>query len=144
MSRAARAAPATTVTILALESAAQMPAQREEVAEALEEGIALVDGAMLTEAVDTGGAGLSLQCVRVRFEPGAAARGQFTVTPVAGSEFSLEADAVVPSIGQDPDLAPLHGALEIDGALLQDGRRARRRASSASTPAATSRAWRAS
>ena len=106
------------VTILALESAAQMPAQREEVAEALEEGIALVDGAMLTEAVDTGSAGLALKCVRVRFEAGAA-RGQFTVTPVAGSEFSLAADAIVPSIGQDPDLAPLAGALETDGALRE-------------------------
>ncbi len=105
------------VTILALESVSQMPAQPEEIAEALEEGIALVDGAMLTEAIDRGGAGLELKCVRVRFESGAA-RGQFTVTPVAGSEFSLEADAVVPSIGQDPDLAPLSSMLAADGALL--------------------------
>ncbi len=110
------------VTILALENVAQMPAQREEVAEALEEGIALVDGAMLTEAIDTGSAGLSLECVRVRFEAGAP-RGQFTVTPVAQSEFSLEADAIVPSIGQDPDLAPLSAALEAEGALLKADRR---------------------
>jgi len=106
------------VTILALESVAQMPAQRDEVAEALEEGIALSDGAMLTEVVDMGGAGLSLKCVRVRFEAGIP-RGQFTVTPVAGSEFSLGADAIVPSIGQDPDLAPLSAALEADGALIK-------------------------
>ena len=106
------------VTILALESAARMPAQREEVAEALEEGIALIDGAMLTEAVDSGGAGLSLKCMRVRFEPGAG-RGQFTVTPVAAGEFALAADAVIPSIGQDPELAPLEGALETDGALVK-------------------------
>jgi len=110
------------VTILALESVGEMPAQREEVAEALEEGIALRDGAMLTEAVDTGGMGLSLKCVRVRFEAGAS-RGQFTVTPVAGSEFSLAADAIVPSIGQDPDLAPIKAALEADGALLKVDRR---------------------
>ncbi len=38
------------VTILALESVSQMPAQREEVVEAIEEGVALIDGAMLTEA----------------------------------------------------------------------------------------------
>ncbi len=106
------------VTILALESASQMPAQREEVAEALEEGIALVDGAMLTEAIDRGSAGLSLRCVRVRFEAGER-RGQFTATPLADSEFSLEADAIVPSIGQDPDLAPVHAVLEADGALLK-------------------------
>ena len=110
------------VTILALESASQMPAQRGEVAEAMEEGVALVDGAMLTEAIDTGSAGLSLKCVRVRFEAGTP-RGQFTVTPVAESEFLLEADAIVPSIGQDPDLAPLAGTLEADGALLKADQR---------------------
>jgi len=106
------------VTILTLESVAQMPAQREEVAEALEEGVVLVDGAMLTDTVDLGSAGLSLKCVRVRFEAGAS-RGQFTVTPLAGSEFWLESDAIVPSIGQDPDLAPLSATLETDGALLK-------------------------
>ncbi len=106
------------VTILALESAAQMPAQREEVAEALEEGITLVDRAMLTEAAESGSTGLALQCVRVRFEAGQR-RGEFTVAPVDGSEFSLEADAIVPSIGQDPDLAPMEAALEADGALLK-------------------------
>lgn len=106
------------VTILALESASQMPAQREEVAEALEEGIALSAGAMLTEAIDRGSAGLSLRCVRVRFEAGEG-RGRFTATPLADSEFSLEADAIVPSIGQDPDLAPVHAVLEADGGLLK-------------------------
>jgi NADPH-dependent glutamate synthase beta subunit-like oxidoreductase len=110
------------VTILALEGVAQMPAQREEVAEALEEGIALVDGAMLTQAIDTGRRGLVLCCVRVRFEAGAT-RGQFTVTPIADSEFSIEADAIVPAIGQDPDLAPIEAALEADGALLRADQR---------------------
>jgi NADPH-dependent glutamate synthase beta subunit-like oxidoreductase/Pyruvate/2-oxoacid:ferredoxin oxidoreductase delta subunit len=106
------------VTILALESASQMPAQHDEIAEAIEEGIVLVDGAMLTEAIDMGSAGLALKCVRVRFEAGAQ-RWQFTVTPVPDSQFSLEADAVIPSVGQDPDLAPLRPALEPDGALLK-------------------------
>jgi NADPH-dependent glutamate synthase beta subunit-like oxidoreductase/Pyruvate/2-oxoacid:ferredoxin oxidoreductase delta subunit len=108
------------VTILALESRAQMPAQHEEVAEALEEGIALRDGAMLTAVREQGSAGQRLDCVRVRFEPGAL-RGQFTVTPLAGSEFTLDADAVMPSIGQDPDLTPLEGTLAADGALLKVG-----------------------
>ena len=108
------------VTILALESASQLPAQREEIDEALEEGIALVDGAMLTAAAEDDRGGLVLTCVRVRFERGAE-RGQFTVTPIAASEFSLAADALIPSIGQDPDLAPVHGALEADGALVEGG-----------------------
>jgi NADPH-dependent glutamate synthase beta subunit-like oxidoreductase/Pyruvate/2-oxoacid:ferredoxin oxidoreductase delta subunit len=104
------------VTIVALESRAQMAAQPEEVAEALEEGVTLVDGAMLT-GVDEAASGLTLACVRVKFEAGAA-RGQFTVTPVDGSGFAVAADAIVPSIGQDPDLAPFAGTLRADGALL--------------------------
>ncbi len=104
------------VTIVALESAGQMPAQREEIEEALEEGIVLVAGAMLTAAGEREG-GLRLELVRVRFEPGEQ-RGRFKVTPRPDSEFALIADAIVPSIGQDPDLAPLDG-LDADGSLLK-------------------------
>jgi NADPH-dependent glutamate synthase beta subunit-like oxidoreductase len=112
------------VTILSLERASQMPAQHEEVTEALEESIALLDGAMLEKAAEVPGGGVRLDCVRVRFEPGAT-RGQFTVTRLEGTEFSIAADAVVPSIGQDPDLAPLREALETRGALVAvDGRQA--------------------
>jgi len=104
------------VTILALESRLQLPAQREEVVEALEEGIALVDGATLRRATETG-VDLRLDCIRVRFDPGTQ-RDRFTVEPIAGTEFTLAADAIVTSIGQDPDLAPLQ-SLEAQGALLK-------------------------
>jgi NADPH-dependent glutamate synthase beta subunit-like oxidoreductase/ferredoxin len=105
------------VTILALERAGQMPAQRDEVAEALEEGIGLVDGAMLTSVQAANGAGLALSCVRVDLELGAV-RGQFKILPLAGSEFNLAADAIVPSIGQDPDLSALSSWLPLNGNLL--------------------------
>jgi Pyruvate/2-oxoacid:ferredoxin oxidoreductase delta subunit len=105
--------------MLALESIAQLPAQRDEVAEAIEEGVAVVDGAMLTAAVDAGGFRLVLKCMKVRFEPGAC-RGQFTVTPIGGTEFELAADAIVPSIGQDPELSAF-ATLACDGALLRVG-----------------------
>jgi len=118
------------VTIVALESVAQMPAQREEINEALEEGVVLVAGAMLVSATPLpnpsparGEGGVRLDLVRVRFEPGAQ-RGQFKVTPRSDSEFALIADAIVPSIGQDPDLTPL-GSLDADGGLLKvDARQA--------------------
>lgn len=112
------------VTMLALESRAQMPAQAAEVDEALEEGVRLVDGASLKHArADVAGHPV-LECVRVHFVAGAG-RGRFRVEPIEGSEFRLEADAIVPSIGQDPDLAPYAQALAADGALLQvDARQA--------------------
>ncbi len=118
------------VTIVALEGLAQMPAQREEINEALEEGIVLVAGAMLVSAAPLprpsparGEGGVRLELVRVRFEAGEE-RGRFKVTPRPDSEFALIADAIVPSIGQDPDLAPL-GALGAEDNLLKvDARQA--------------------
>ncbi len=106
-----------SVTLLTLEQRSQMPAQAEEVHEALEEGIAMVDGTRLDRVVDAGAAGLTLHCTKVAFVPGAQ-RGQFTLTPIEGSGFTLVADAIVTSIGQDPDLSALgDGFASTDGLL---------------------------
>jgi NADPH-dependent glutamate synthase beta subunit-like oxidoreductase len=106
------------VTLLALEQRAQMPSQAEEVTEALEEGITLVDGARLDGVIDGGAKGLTLTCTRVAFVPGAA-RGQFTLTAIEGSSFKLDADAIVTSIGQDPDLSVLGEGFALAGGLLK-------------------------
>lgn len=105
------------VTVLALESLEEMPAQRDEIEEALEEGVRILDGAMLSEAIDAGDTGVVLQCVRVRFEPGPT-RDSFKVTPLADKAFWVTTDAVISAIGQDPDLAPMRDALAIDGPLV--------------------------
>jgi len=105
------------VTLLALEQRAQLPAQTEEVVEALEEGIVLVDGARLDGVIDGAAKGLSLNCTRVAFVPGAQ-RGQFTLTLIEGSGFTLVADAIVTSIGQDPDLTVLGEGFAAAGGLL--------------------------
>lgn len=102
------------VTIVALESRAAMPAQKDEVEEALEEGIALLDAAALTR-VEATPTGLRLHARRVRPD----------FQPVPGSDFEFAADAVLSSIGQDPDLAPFAGRIAARGALLaadRDGR----------------------
>ncbi|HWI84459.1 NAD(P)-binding protein [Ramlibacter sp.] len=110
------------VTILSLERADQMPAQREEVKEALEEGITLVDGAMLNAVRPADGSGIVISCQKVTFEPGPV-RGQFKVTPVEGAEFTLAAHAIIPSIGQDPDLAALAAQVPAERGLLVADRR---------------------
>jgi NADPH-dependent glutamate synthase beta subunit-like oxidoreductase/Pyruvate/2-oxoacid:ferredoxin oxidoreductase delta subunit len=99
------------VTVLALETDAQLPAQREEVDEAQEEGVAILGGAMLRAAARSGNR-LRLECVRVNFDGG-------RVTARAGTEFVLQADAVVTAIGQDPQLAPLSGLVRTDDALIR-------------------------
>ena len=104
------------VSLIALEREAQMPAQREEVLQAVEEGVVLIDGVLLRSAERTA-EGVALECVRVHFEPGPL-HGKFRVTPIAGSEFALAADAVVPAIGQDPELALLQSFARTEGPLL--------------------------
>lgn len=104
------------VSLVALEREAQMPAQREEVLQAIEEGVTLVDGTLLRSAV-RGPQGVVLQCIRANFEPGPQ-RGEFQLTPIAGSEFALTVDAVVPAIGQDPELAVLQSFARTEGPLL--------------------------
>jgi NADPH-dependent glutamate synthase beta subunit-like oxidoreductase len=105
------------VTLLTLEQRGQMPAQAEEVHEALEEGIVLVDGTRLDGVVDGGTEGLTLHCTKVMFVAGVK-HGQFTLNPIADSGFDLTADAVVTSIGQDPDLSALGEKYASAGGLL--------------------------
>ena len=106
------------VTVLCLESEAQMPAQREEIVQAREEGVQFIHGALLQSAAAGAAGGLRLQCVRAQFEAGPA-RGQFRVAPIAGAGFEVAADAVVSAIGQDPELAGLAPLFEADGALVR-------------------------
>lgn len=103
------------VTMLALEAEAQLPAQHEELDEAREEGIVLRDATQLCALTEAGGT-LRLQCERVRFEPGARA-GEFKLTPLEGSRFELQADAIVSAIGQDPELEALAGVVDSHGKL---------------------------
>jgi NADPH-dependent glutamate synthase beta subunit-like oxidoreductase len=106
------------VTLLALETEDTLPAQRAEVVQALEEGVTLRGGAMLSHAARHGTA-VKLACRRVQRvagrTPGAAA-----FEPVAGSDFALEVDAIVVAIGQDPDLRPFAGATCAQGLVCVD------------------------
>lgn len=112
------------VTIIALEAAARMPAQHEELVEAREEGITLIDSAMLSAVQLQAGGELVLECQPVHFEPGPI-RGQFTLTPLALPPFPVTVDAVIPAVGQEPELDGWADGLARAGALLQtDGRHA--------------------
>ena len=80
-----------------------MPAQPEEVEEALEEGIELVDGGMLVAAREDGD-GVRIACTRVRFVPGGP-RGRFSVTRVEGSDFELHGKLTIRGTTKDVVLA---------------------------------------
>ncbi len=105
------------VTVLCLEAESAMPAQRDEVIEALDEGVVLITGVMLQSVENRSDNGLQLVCIAVRFEPGETP-GAFKVTPVPGTEFTVIADAIVPAIGQDPDVRVLRELLDVEAGLV--------------------------
>jgi heterodisulfide reductase subunit A len=92
------------VEILYRRSRNEMPAYPEEVAEALEEGTKIN---YLTAPVRIYGAEgkiTGLACIKTELGPPDAS-GRRRPIPVEGSEFVIECDAVIPAIGQLPDVS---------------------------------------
>lgn len=106
------------VRVLCLEPEHLMPAQPEEIEEAREEGVAISDGSMLQSVEENGRNSLSIRCVKVNFKAGER-RGEFSVSPIRGSEFPLRADTIVTALGQDPDLDAFATVLDLEGRLIK-------------------------
>ena len=101
--RCARRLGAEEVSIIYRRSEAEMPARLEEIHHAKEEGIAFK---MLTNPVRINGDEqsrvVSLTCVKMELgEPDASGRRR--PEPIEGSEFDMEADAVIIAIGNTPN-----------------------------------------
>ena len=107
-SRAALRLGAQEVTILYRRSRAEMPASEEEVEDALTEGVKIEYLAAPTEVISQGGKVTGLKCIRMELgEPDASGRRR--PIPIPGSEFTMDANMIIPAIGQAPDLSFLEG-----------------------------------
>lgn len=94
------------VTVVYRRSRAEMPAIAEEVQEAEEEGVDFLFLAAPVEVLSAGGRVRALRCVRMRLgEPDASGRRR--PEAIAGSEFELEVESVLPALGQEADLGGL-------------------------------------
>lgn len=97
---------AEAVTILYRRSRQEMPAYEEEVTAALEEG-AKIEFLAAPVAIEKDGNDkvTGIKCIKMELGP-ADQSGRRRPIPVAGSEYVIETDMVVPAIGQivDPDL----------------------------------------
>ena len=103
---------AKEVTIIYRRSRNEMPAYEEDVEEAEEEGIKFQFLAAPTDVISRDGKVTSLRCIRMELgEPDASGRRR--PMPVQGSDFSVEADTIIPAIGQTPDLSFIKG-MEIE------------------------------
>jgi CO/xanthine dehydrogenase FAD-binding subunit len=87
----------------------EMPAFKDEVKKATEEGIEFQFLTLPTEAVKNNGS-IQLKCIRMKLgAPDASGRPQ--PVPIAGSEFTATFDALIKAIGEEPDAALLPAEL---------------------------------
>jgi NADPH-dependent glutamate synthase beta subunit-like oxidoreductase/CO/xanthine dehydrogenase FAD-binding subunit len=100
-------------------SRAEMPAVKEEVGKAEEEGIKIQ---FLTQplAVSKKGGKIALKCTKMKLGP-IDKSGRPKPVPIAGSEFTTEFDAVMKTVGEEPDTSAIpaelldnNGRLKID------------------------------
>jgi putative selenate reductase len=97
------------VTIVYRRTRSEMPADEEEIEDALVEGVILEELASPTKIVLREGQAVALECVRNELgEPGP--DGRRRPIPIGGSEFRIEADSIVIAIGQRPDVSFLDGS----------------------------------
>jgi len=102
----ARTAPrigAKEITMVYRRTRAEMPAAPEEIEEAIHEGVKIIFLAAPNEIRLKKNGPLELECIRMELgEPDASGRRR--PVPVTGSEFTLEFDNIISSIGQASDI----------------------------------------
>jgi len=115
---------AEQVTILYRRSRDEMPADAQEIADALEEGIRL-EILTLPINIQRNGGGLQVTCQRMQLGEYDES-GRRRPVPIPDSEFTSEYDTVIPAIGQQPDIPPGLGVevgrgqrIKVDGDTLQ-------------------------
>ena len=95
---------AKEVTIVYRRSRAEMPANEEEIEEAEKEGIKIFYLAAPTRILGKESKVNQVQCLRMRLgEPDASGRRR--PIPIEGSEFIIDADMIIPALGQSSDLS---------------------------------------
>lgn len=93
---------AEKVRVLYRRTEDQMPAGKEEIAEAREEGVEIMTLVSPHAIVESDGAVIGLRCVRRELTE-FGKDGRRKTRPIEGSEFMLDCDAVITAVNQDVD-----------------------------------------
>lgn len=94
---------AKEVTIVYRRSIKEMPANPEEIEDAIEEGIKIEFLTNPKRIIGKDGKVIRMECYRMRLgEPDESGRRR--PIPIEGSEFTIKTDMVIPAISQEPDL----------------------------------------
>ncbi|MBL7064122.1 MAG: FAD-dependent oxidoreductase, partial [Anaerolineae bacterium] len=107
--RTARRLTSGPMTVVYRRSRREMPATEEEIEGLFAEGIVLEELASPTRVILQDGRVAALKCIRNELGE-AGADGRRKPVAVEGSEFEIEADAIIVAIGQRPDVSFLDGS----------------------------------
>ncbi|MFB0566334.1 MAG: FAD-dependent oxidoreductase [Candidatus Aminicenantaceae bacterium] len=104
------------VTILYRRTRPEMPANKEDIEAAVEEGIKIDFLTLPVEVISKNGKLAGIKCTRMALE-NFDESGRRRPVPVEGTEYEIEIDTLMPAIGQEPDLSFLNGKskLKISG-----------------------------
>jgi len=92
------------VNIVYRRSRVEMPARKAEIEEAEKEGVKISYLAAPTKILAKDGKVIGAECIKMALgEPDSSGRRR--PIPIKGSEFVMEADMIIPAIGQQPDLS---------------------------------------
>lgn len=106
------------VTMLYRRTRSEMPANDEEIAEAVSEGIK-ISYLVAPQKVLPGGDKLSVECIRMKLgEPDASGRAR--PIPIEGSEFVIEVDRLIAAIGQASDIPVSFSITMKKGCIVAD------------------------
>jgi len=107
-------------TVVYRRTRAQMPAEKEEIEDLLEEGNDLVELATPVRVIVKDGRAVGLECLRNELgEPGE--DGRRRPVPIPDSSFVIDASAIIIATGQRPDIRPIAGgrlSLRKDGGII--------------------------
>jgi len=120
--RTARRLTDGPVTVVYRRTRQEMPANDEEIEDALAEGVALQELVSPVRVVLGEGRVAALECVRNELGQ-VGPDGRRRPVPIEGSEFQIEADSIIVAIGQRPDVSFLDGSsvsLRKDGTIAAD------------------------
>lgn len=103
-----------TVTILYRRTRAEMPAQEEEIEEALHEGIKIEYLTAPVECIEAKSKLVSVECVKMVLGD-MDESGRRRPVPVKGSNFKVQVDTLITAIGQEPDHSFSGEGIELSG-----------------------------
>jgi NADPH-dependent glutamate synthase beta subunit-like oxidoreductase len=109
------------VTIVYRRSLEEMPADREEINDALREGVKIGFLTAPKKMLVSGDQVKGLECLKTELRE-ADPSGRKRPVPVEGSEFVIQADTIITAVGQEPDYEPVASGLAAGGETLSINR----------------------